>query len=123
MAQIGLRATITSLDSVIQLEHLGPKDWEEFLSAPIAMLMLGKNDCAACKTWTAELEEFAIPEGVRVGKILLDTPGLGRFKIAHDWVSGVDVLPFNVLFVNGEMKKQWAGGGLERMQNRLNRFL
>jgi len=123
VVQIGLRAMITSLEPVIHLEYLGPKDWEDFLSAPIAMLMLGKNDCAACETWTAELEGFTVPEGVRIGKILLDKPGFGRFKIAHDWVSGVDVLPFNVLFVDGEMKKQWAGGGLERMQNRLNRFL
>ncbi|MCS5533437.1 MAG: hypothetical protein NZ736_04190 [Candidatus Poseidoniaceae archaeon] len=105
------------------MELLDSETWEDFFSAPIAMLMLGKNDCASCETWTVELEEFVVPEGVRIGKILLDTPGLGRFKIAHDWVSGVDVLPFNVIFVNGEMKKQWAGGGIERMQNRLSRFL
>jgi len=114
---------ITSLDSVISLEHLGPKDWEDFLSAPIAVLMLGKNNCEACAIWTKELEEFEAPEGARVGKILLDTPGLGRFKIAQDWVANVDVLPYNAIFVNGEMKKHWAGGGMNRLQNRLNRFV
>jgi hypothetical protein len=57
------------------MEMLGPKDWEDFLSAPIAVLMLGKTDCAACEEWTAELQRHEIPEGVRIGKILLDKPG------------------------------------------------
>lgn len=105
------------------MEMLGPKDWEDFLSAPIAVLMLGKTDCAACEEWTSELQSHEIPEGVRIGKILLDKPGYGRFKIAHDWVANVDVLPFNAIYVNGEMKKQWAGGGMERLQTRLNRFI
>ena len=105
------------------MEQLGPKDWAEFLESPIAVLVLGKNGCAACEKWSEELKSFEIPEGVRLGKMLLDTPGLGRFKIAHDWVSSVDVLPFNAIYVDGEVKKQWAGGGVERLQNRLGRFL
>ena len=105
------------------MEILGPKDWEEFLSAPIAVLMLGKTDCAACEEWATELQSNEIPPGVRIGKILLDKPGFGRFKIAYDWVANVDVLPYNVIFVDGEMKKQWAGGGMDRLQTRLNRFI
>jgi len=105
------------------MEHLGRDDWEEFLSSPIAVLMLGKNGCVACTEWTSELEDWQIPDGVRLGKILLDTPGLGRFKIAHEWVSKVDMLPFNAIYVAGELKKSWAGGGIERLQNRLNRFI
>ena len=54
---------------------------------------------------------------------ILDTPGMGRFKIAHPWVSEVDVLPYNALFVDGELVKQWAGGGITRLENRLKRFL
>jgi hypothetical protein len=48
---------------------------------------------------------------------------MGRFKIAHPWVSEVDVLPYNALFVDGELVKQWAGGGVTRLENRLKRFL
>ena len=109
------------------LEILGRNDWEDFLSSPIAVLMLGKNDCAACEQWTSDLEEWfssgESPDGVRFGKLILDTPGLGRFKIAHPWVSEVDVLPFNAIYVNGERVKEWAGGNLSRLTNRLNRFL
>jgi hypothetical protein len=60
---------------------------------------------------------------VRFGKILLDTPGMGRFKIAQPWVSEVDILPYNAIFVNGERVKDWAGGKLSRLQNRLERVL
>jgi len=105
------------------MEILGPKNWEEFLTSPIAVLMLGKNGCVACEKWSEELINFDIPNGVRIGKILLDQPGFGRFKIVNEWVSNLDVLPFNAIYINGEMKKSWAGGGLERLQNRLNRFV
>ena len=105
------------------MELLGPKDWKEFLQSPIAVLIIGKNGCQACEIWTGQLETFQIPSGVRIGKILLDTPGLGRFKIDQPWVAQIDVLPFNAIYVNGEIKKQWAGGGIDRLQNRLNRFI
>ncbi|MDP6869515.1 MAG: hypothetical protein QGI21_01930 [Candidatus Poseidoniaceae archaeon] len=105
------------------MEILGPKDWEEFLNAPIAVLVLGKAGCAACEKWSEKLSHFQIPDGVRIGKIMLDAPGFGRFKIANEWVANVDALPFNTLYINGEIMKSWAGGGLERLQNRLNRFI
>jgi len=105
------------------MELLGKDDWQGFIDSPIAMLMLGKTNCKACEEWTDELADYTPPTGVRVGKILLDTPGLARFKIAQPWVSEIDILPFNAIFIAGELKKQWAGSGLERLQNRLNRFV
>jgi hypothetical protein len=105
------------------MELLGKDDWQGFIDSPIAILMLGKTNCKACEEWTVELTNYTPPTGVRVGKILLDTPGLARFKIAQPWISEVDILPFNAIFVAGELKKQWAGSGLERLQNRLNRFV
>jgi hypothetical protein len=110
-----------------ELEMLDRCSWEEFLTAPLTVLMLGKNDCAACATWTEDLSAYLAsgeaPENVRFGKLILDTPGLGRFKIAQPWVSEVDVLPFNAIYVDGERVKEWAGGNIDRMVNRLNRFL
>lgn len=110
-----------------ELEILGRNDWEDFLSSPLSVLMLGKNGCASCEQWTSDLQEWfdsgESPDGVRFGKLILDTPGLGRFKIAHPWVSEVDVLPFNAIYVDGERVKEWAGGNLLRLTNRLNRYL
>jgi hypothetical protein len=48
---------------------------------------------------------------------------MGRFKIAQPWVSEVDILPYNAIYINGERVKDWAGGKLSRLQNRLERVL
>jgi hypothetical protein len=110
-----------------ELELLDQKSWEEFLNAPIAVLMLSKSDCLACADWTEELNIWfgsdTVPENVRFGTLLLDTPGIGRFKIAQPWVSEVDLLPFNAIFINGERVKEWASGNLSLLQNRLEKLL
>lgn len=67
--------------------------------------------------------EKQAPDGARFGKLILETPGLGRFKIAHPWVSEIDVLPFNAIYVDGERVKEWAGSNISRLTNRLNRYL
>lgn len=109
---------------MVDVELLTKDNWQDFLKEPKAVLMLGKTTCEACKEWTADLKEWSdSPAGVRFGKINLDEPGWGRFKLQEKWVSEVDVLPFNAIYIDGENKKSWAGGGLDRLSNRLNRFL
>jgi hypothetical protein len=109
-----------------KLEQLSPQTWEEFTRAPLAVMMLGKGDCEACKAWTAELEAFlasgAAPAGARFGKLLLDQPGLISFKRANPWIAELDVLPTNVIWSKGERVKTWSGGGVERLTNRLERL-
>ena len=109
---------------MVDVELLTKDNWQDFLKEPKAVLMLGKTTCEACKEWTADLKDWSdSPEGIRFGKINLDEPGWGRFKLQQKWVSEVDVLPFNAIYIDGENKKSWAGGGLDRLSNRLNRFL
>ena len=109
---------------MVDVELLTKDNWQDFLKEPKAVLMLGKTTCEVCKEWTADLKEWSdSPEGIRFGKINLDEPGWGRFKLQEKWVSEVDVLPFNAIYIDGENKKSWAGGGLDRLSNRLNRFL
>lgn len=109
-----------------RLETLDGKTWEEFTKAPLAVLMLGKSDCAACKEWSEELTVFLEQDEtfptVRFGKILLDTPGLVSFKRANPWLAEVDALPTTIIFKNGERAKTFAGGGIERLTNRLSRI-
>ncbi len=109
-----------------RLEALDAKTWETFVQAPTAVLMLGKSDCAACSEWSAELSAFLEDDNrfpdVRFGKILLDTPGLVSFKRANPWLAEVDALPTTVLFQSGEKKKTFAGKGVERLVNRLERL-
>jgi len=108
-----------------KLEKLQGDAWQELTQAPVAVLMLGKSDCEACNTWTAELETLLAADdrfdGVRFGKILLDQPGQISFKKANPWISDLHELPYNVIFVNGERVKSWAGGGADRLVTRLER--
>lgn len=110
-----------------RLEALDAKNLAEFLSAPAAVLMLGKSDCEACARWTDELSEFLARDeewrDVRFGKLLLDRGGLVAFKRDNPWVADLDVLPFNVLYVAGEKKSEFAGSGVPRLENRLRMVL
>lgn len=109
-----------------ELTRLGRDDWQPLLAAPIAVLVVGKTTCEHCKTWAAELDEFLASDdefgGVRFGKIDLDTPGLVSFKREHPWVAELSDLPHTSIWVDGQKQKDFFGGGIERLVNRLRRF-
>jgi hypothetical protein len=111
----------------MRLETVTPENWRDLIAAEAAVLMLGKSDCAACKEWTAELEEqlgdASRWPGVRFGKLLLDQRGFGDFKREHgEWLREIKDLPFNVIFRNGERWKSFVGGGADRLDARLSRL-
>jgi len=111
-----------------RLEILGRSSWEAFLGAPVAVLILGRSDCDHCKRWSEELAGYLDEDatrwpGVRFGKLLLDTPGLADFKRANPWVAGLEMLPVTLIYRSGERAKEFAGGGVERLETRLRRVL
>jgi hypothetical protein len=108
-----------------RLETLGADSWEEFLASPRAVLVLGKADCEACTRWSEELSAWladaAVWPDVRFGKLLLNTPGLVAFKRANPWVANLDMLPHTIVYRDGEKLKEFAGGGIDRLETRLHR--
>jgi hypothetical protein len=54
--------------------------------------------------------------------MMLDQRGLIEFKKENSWLAEVEVLPFNVLYSAGEKRKEYAGGGLDRLLNRLRKI-
>jgi hypothetical protein len=108
-----------------RLEKIDGQNWEAFVASPAAVLMIGKGDCAACAAWTAELGAFLETDErwrhVRFGKLLLDKPGLISFKRANPWIAELHDLPTNVLYVDGQETKRFAGSGVERLVTRLER--
>jgi len=101
--------------------------WRAFLAAPAAVLMLGKTDCPACLAWTDELKAFLDSDDrwtdVRFGKLELDRPGLGGFKKENPWLSDLHDLPYTIVYVAGEKKKEFLGGGIDRLVNRMQRVI
>ena len=106
-----------------RLEMIDGTNWRDFVAAPKAVLMIGKSDCGACGQWTEELQSFLESDqdwkDVRFGKMLLDQRGLIDFKKANTWLADLDELPFNQIYLKGERSKSFAGGGVERLVNRL----
>jgi len=111
---------------MIRLETIDGSNWQEFVAAPRAVLMLSKTDCEKCAAWTRELTEFLETDAehtdVRFGKMVRNERGLIEFKEAKPWLADVDVLPFNVVYVGWERVKSFAGGGRDRLKNRLARI-
>jgi hypothetical protein len=106
-----------------RLESVDGSNWREFIQSPVAVLVIGKSDCPACSSWSAELETFLAGDetwkGVRFGKVLLDKGGLIDFKRANPWLADIDELPFNQLYASGERVKSFPGSGIERLVTRL----
>jgi hypothetical protein len=106
-----------------RLEIIDGSNWKEFLAAPKAVLILAKTTCQHCAEWSATLTDFLATDSrfadVRFGKMFLDKPGLVEFKRGNTWLAEVDDLPFNLLYVGGEKRKAWPGGGVDRLVARL----
>ena len=110
-----------------RLELLDRETWREFLDSAAAVLMLGKSDCDACATWTQEIEAFLADDTewgkVRFGKLELDRGGLAAFKKENSWLAEINDLPYTLVYVNGERKKEFLGSGIERLVNRMRRVI
>ena len=110
-----------------RLEMINGENWQEFVAAPVAALMLARSNCGACAAWTeqltAELEDPSRGDGARFGKMLLDQKGLISFKRESLWLASVDALPTTVIYIKGERVKIVAGGGWEQLQEALKPHL
>jgi len=109
-----------------RLEAIDGANWETFLGSSWAVLMLGKSDCDNCNESTEKLHGYLggadAPADVRFGKMLLDRGGLATFKRANPWLAEVDVLPYTLIYRGGEKVAEFAGGGVGRLQSRLDRL-
>jgi len=108
-----------------QLEEIDGLSWEALVATPWSVLMLGKSDCEHCASYTEELQTFLAGDAtygdVRFGKILLDRGGLVAFKRANPWIAELDVLPYTLIYRQGEKVAEFAGGGVGRLVARLAR--
>jgi hypothetical protein len=108
-----------------RLEAIDGTNWEAFLGAAWAVLVLGKSDCEHCAEFTEELHAFLAADrtygDVGFGKMLLDRGGLAAFKRANPWLAEADVLPYTLIYRRGEKIAEFAGGGIARLESRLER--
>ena len=76
-----------------------------------AVLILSKSDCGSCASYAAEIEERQETgelADVAVGKLVLDAPGAGKFKLKNPWIGKLKTLPYTLLFVDGKPVEHFA---------------
>ena len=108
-----------------RLEMIDGSNWRDFLANDVAVLVLARTDCQACDAYTEELKGFLAEDtewaDVKFGKMFIDRPGLASFKKENTWLQDVRNLPFTAIYVDSEVEKTFAGSGINRLTNRLER--
>jgi hypothetical protein len=109
-----------------RLERIYDDNFEEFLETGFRVLVLTQKDCPHCRAWSEEISEFLDSDQewteVRFGKIDLESDRAKNFKEANEWLEFVPGVPFNVLFKDGQPANSFAGSGVRRLVNRLQRL-
>ena len=90
-------------------------NWEEITSSPLSVVIFTKNQCKDCKQWIDKLSASDRLEKMIYAVINLSDKGLGKIKIENPWISQIDILPFNVLFAEGELQEHWSGANEDRL--------
>jgi hypothetical protein len=105
------------------LEIVHDGNWREFLSSDVAVLVLAVSACPACAAWREELGAWLGDgsgwTGMRFGVIELDSPTAADFKKNNEWLDQVPGIPFTAVFVDGGPRTSLAGGGVARLERRL----
>ena len=105
------------------LEMVDDRNWRDFLSADAAVLVLAVSACPACGAWREELESWLSDTSrwnrTRFGLIELDSPSAVNFKKHNEWLDQVPGIPFTAVFIDGEPRTSLAGGGVARLERRL----
>ena len=95
-------------------------DPERLLGKPIpTLLILGRPTCDDCQAYYARLKTWTPPRELEVLTLNLRASEGVAFRAANPWTEHIDYVPFNVLYVNGELCDQWTGGDLQRLETGL----
>jgi hypothetical protein len=108
------------------IETITDKNIADLTTAPVGVLVLSKSDCGHCHTYAEEIEAGIAGGrfgGVTIGKMILDKPGAGKFKLKNAWVSQLPTLPYTVVFVHGKTVGHFATSKASYLQERLDQLV
>ena len=84
------------------------------------LLILGRPTCDDCQEFYGRLNGWEPPVPLEVLTLNLRAPEGDVFRLANPWVTAIDFVPFNVLYLNGEPVDQWTGGDIARLEAALS---
>jgi hypothetical protein len=111
---------------MIQIEQFDESSLNSLPNIELAVLVFGRSNCQNCSNWHAELRQAAASGDIptcRVFLVNLDSGAAEDLAEMYRWVNNIDVLPMNIILVQGEVKKEWAGGSIQQLSHRLSRYL
>jgi len=85
--------------------------------------MFSKKDCEQCEQLESEINRSEDSYPIEKCKVVLSDSGFADLKMEHNWISNIDVLPFNVIFSEGKMLDSWSGSSIERFNLKLKKYL
>ncbi|MBS84520.1 MAG: hypothetical protein CMA90_05240 [Euryarchaeota archaeon] len=83
--------------------------------------MFSKNDCEQCEHLESEINSSKNLHSLEMCKVVLSDSGLADLKMEHNWISNIDILPFNAIFSNGKMIESWSGSSIEKFNSKLKK--
>ena len=85
--------------------------------------MFSKKDCEQCQQLESDINSSENTTLLEMCKVVLSDSGLADLKIEHNWISNIDVLPFNTIFSDGKMLESWSGSSIEKFNLKLKKYL
>ena len=85
--------------------------------------MFSIKECEQCEQLELEIISSENVHSIEMCKVVLSDSGLADLKIEHNWISNIDVLPFNTIFSNGKMLESWSGRSIEKFNSKMKIYL
>tara|TARA_B100000035_G_C20513360_1_gene342195 strand:+ start:98 stop:358 length:261 start_codon:yes stop_codon:yes gene_type:complete len=85
--------------------------------------MFSKKDCEQCQQLESDINSSENTTLLEMCKVVLSDSGLADLKIEHNWISNIDVLPFNTIFSDGKMLESWSGSSIDKFNLKLKKYL
>ncbi len=106
-----------------KLNRVNSSNWKEFFNLNLVYIMFSKKDCEQCQQLESDINSSENTTLLEMCKVVLSDSGLADLKIEHNWISNIDVLPFNTIFSDGKMLESWSGSSIDKFNLKLKKYL
>ena len=105
-----------------RLSRIDSSNWKQFFNLNLVYIMFSKKGCEQCEQLELEINSSENLHSIEMCKVVLSDSGLADLKIEHNWISNIDVLPFNTIFSDGKMLESWSGSSIEKFNLKFKKY-
>jgi hypothetical protein len=70
------------------------------------VLILSKSDCGYCAAYQRDIDAYqeeGLIDGMSIGKLVLNEPGVAQFKRDNRWMADLSFLPHTLVYHRGQV--------------------